>query len=112
MATITPQADPSGTGSVISYAALSVGGDIIATGGNPTTFRVKNGDSASHTVTLVQARPCSLGGTTPTHDVVIVVAAGAEEDIELPSQVVDPATGHVSATYSAVTSMTGAAVFD
>lgn len=112
MATLTPAAKPAITGSTETYVAASGGGDIIATNGQHTTLRVKNGDSAPHTVTLVCVRACSLGATSPTHDVVVVVAATSEEDIEIPAHVVDPDTGHVEVTYSAVTSVTVAPVFD
>lgn len=89
-----------GTGTVLSYVAASGGGDSFPNSGNDI-LHVKNGDSGSHTVTINSIRPCDQGFD---HDLVVVVAAGAEAEIG-PFTVARFGRA-VSVTYSAVTSVT------
>jgi hypothetical protein len=95
------------SGVVPSFAAATSGGDTFSNDG-ATTFRVKNGDSGSHTVTFHAQSPCSQGFT---HDIAVTVGAGVEKDIGPfdPTHYND-GTQLVHVTYDAVTSVTVAAV--
>lgn len=101
MATITPQA-VAASGTALTLAAASGGGDTV-TNARAATLVVKNGDSASHSVTFTGVVECTQGGL---HDVTVAVAAGNTEHIPVPSQAIDPATGDAAITWSAVTSVT------
>lgn len=73
-----------------------------------TFLRVNNGSAAAITVTINSVRPCDQGFD---HDAVVSVAAGARPDIgPLPPERFAGAGGVVSVTYSAVASVTVAAV--
>jgi len=94
------------TGTTVTYAAASAGGDSC----NPDDrvfLRVKNGSGASINVTILV--PGSTWGQANPDPVIAVPAAG-EVSIDLPSGLADPATGLVSWTYSAVTTVTVALV--
>lgn len=93
-------------GTLVNYVAAAAGGDTILYTPN-TEFRVKNGSGASITVTLVIPGNTEFGQATP--DVAITIAAGAERAIALPKGAAD-STNTISFTYSAVTSVTVAAV--
>lgn len=92
------------SGTTINYTPASAGGDQFPA--HPRgTFRVKNGDAASKTVTV------GVPGTTeygqPNPPVAVVVAAGAEAVIgPFPNNLRDPLTGNVGVTYSAITAVT------
>lgn len=103
MATITPQT-VSSSGTVLTLAAASGGGDTIANALG-ATFIVRNGDASSHSFTLVQQNACDMGSNTPTHDLTVAVAAGAQEAIVIGGKYVD-SSGNAHVTYTAVTSVT------
>lgn len=99
------QAKP--TGQAVTMQAASGGGDTIPVSANGALL-VRNGDASQKTVTIVvpgeqygQARP----------DIPVVVAAGATALIgPFPFDLADPVTRLVNVTYSAVTSVTVAAI--
>lgn len=107
MATITPVSVAAG-GSAVTMTAASAGGDTIANA-SAARFIVNNGGASSITVTFAGAVPCSQG-QTHTQLEQVTVAAGATEHIPVPSAAVNPNTGNAGVTYSAVTSVTVAAV--
>lgn len=95
-------------GLVPSLQAASSGGDTWEP--TSTTFlMVKNADSASHTVTIVTTAE-AFG--QPVADIAVAVAAGTTVLFGPydPGEVGQPSTGLASITYSAVTSVTIAAV--
>lgn len=95
-------------GLVKTMAAASAGGDTFLNDGN-TLLSVKNGGGSSITVTVNSVAPCSQGFD---HDLVVSLAAGSEITFPKldPYRFNDLSTGLVSVTYSAVTSLTVAAV--
>ena len=105
--TVAVQA-PGPPGTVVTYQAANALGDTFFNDGR-TEFRCKNGSVASITVTLLGKQNCSQGFL---HNQVITIAAGAEEVMGALStaQFTDPQTGFVNVTYSAVTTVTVAAV--
>lgn len=106
MANLATQA-VSTSGTTITYAAASAGGDTCEASGD-VELRVKTGATGA-TVTVASPTPCSQGGT---HPLSIVVAANAEVAIgPLPAQrFANPTTGLVNITYSQVATVTVAAV--
>lgn len=107
MAAIVPQ---SGSGNPLVYAAATAGGDTVTFGssGHPIVV-VRNASAAPVTVTLQGIVPCSQGFT---HNVVYNCAVG-DTEIEPPANTLDTAAatrGNVNLTYSAVASVTVAAV--
>lgn len=107
MATITPVSSAGGATAVLTFASASGGGDTIAAAsGKQVVLLVNNADASSKTVTLAGVVPCSQGST---HNVATSVAAGKTAEIPVPPQCIDPTTGNVAVTYSAVTSVTVAA---
>jgi hypothetical protein len=108
MATLTP-VQSTAAGAALGYAAATVGGDSIATTGRSNVkFLVRNGSGASITVTLTGVQKCSRGFL---HDTIVTVAAGADETITIPGDTIDPVTGNVAVTYSAVTTVTVTATY-
>lgn len=104
MATITPVSVAIG-GTAVPPAAASGGGDSIHAATPTTRLIVTNGGGSPITVTMAGVVVCPhVGGTV--HNVATTVAAGATEQIPVPPQCIDPATGFVAVTYSAVTSVT------
>ena len=99
---------PGSPGAVITYQAANALGDTFFNDGR-TEFRCKNGSVGAITLTILGKQNCSQGFL---HNSVITVAAGAEEVAGALStaQFTDPATGFVNVTYSAVTTITVAAV--
>jgi hypothetical protein len=94
----------SDVGAVPTYAAASGGGDTLPNDGN-TVLHVKNGGGSSITATVTSNKKCDQGFL---HDDVVAVAAGAEK-------VIGPFNvgrfgRNVAVTYSAVTTVTVAAV--
>lgn len=110
MALLTPQ-PVTATGLNPTYVSAAGGGDTVKPGDN-TFLHVKNGGGSSINVTIVQAGVCSYGGSTPTHDRVVAVPASGERMIPTGPAVryASQSTGLASITYSAVTSVTIAAV--
>lgn len=98
-------------GTAIAFGAAAGGGDSfnnIGANAGRTVLLVKNGDASGKTVTINSQVPCNQGFD---HDVAVTVAAGATETIGP----FDPArwndsSGLVQVTYSAVTSVTVAAM--
>lgn len=90
----------------INMVACAGGGDTIAAEAG-TYLLVRNSDASAKTVTLVDPRT-SYGQPNP--DPATVVAASALALIKVPPEFADPTTGMVSITYSAVTSLTIAAI--
>ena len=107
MATIAPQTVAASGTAVTTVAATGTGDTISNASG--AEFVVTNGSGASITVTFAGAVPCSQGVTHAQLEQV-TVAAGATEYIPVPSAAVNPSSGNASVTYSAVTSVTVAAV--
>ena len=107
MATITPS---STSGSAVTFAAASAGGDTVAFGNaSRPVILVQNGSAGSITVTLTAVNPCSQNFL---HNQVVTCPVGTTEIV--PSAAVistSPATyGNVAASYSAATSVTVGAV--
>jgi len=103
MAVITAQAATGNT--ALTYTAAAAGGDTIAGGSaQRTTLLVRNG-GASITVTLVAVNACSQGFL---HNVLITVPAG-DTEVALPASCASAAGGY-AVTYSAVASVTIAAI--
>lgn len=88
------------------YVAASAGGDESVTGAG-VLLVVKNGDAASHTVTL--AVPETVDALAVASRAV-AVPAGDTAYIPLQDLYRDPVTGLASWTYDAVTSMTVAVI--
>lgn len=106
MALITPQlVEP--TGVALTFAAASGGGDTISPG-STTCLLVRNGDASSKTVTIV-VPGTKYGQANP--DISAAVAAGVTAVFgPFGSDLADPADGLIDVTYSAVTSVTVAAL--
>lgn len=106
MAVLTVQ-DMTTSGLEVVFVAAGVAGDSFMNDGN-TFLRVKNGDVSDKTVTIASPINCNQGFT---HNVAIVVTAGEERDIGpfLRNRFNDD-TGKVNITYSAITSVTVAAI--
>lgn len=95
----------SDTGTTLTFTAASAGGDKVKPVSG-TAVVIRNGGGAGITATVVvpgveygQARP----------DIPVAVAAGADSYVHIPPELADT-NGDVSITYSAVTSVTVAAV--
>lgn len=96
------------TGTAVSLAAAAGGGDLIPPNPNGALM-VRNGDASAKTVTVAVPGNTKFGQADP--DVAVVVAAGATALIgPLDQDLADPTDGMVHVTYSAVTSVTVAAV--
>lgn len=108
MATINPQTV---SGGAVTFAAASVGGDVVAFGSaTRPIILVNNASGSSVTVTLAAKQACSQGFL---HNVAVTCPAGAVTEIDPPAQCIDSASatyGQVSLTYSASTSVTVGAV--
>lgn len=103
MAVIAAQAATANT--LVTYAAASAGGDSIAGGSaQRTTLLVRNAGS-SITVTLAAVNACNQGFL---HNVVVTCAAG-DTEVALPPTC-ETASGSYGITYSAVVSVTIAAI--
>ena len=96
------------TGQAVALAAASGGGDTVKANPNGALL-VRNGDVAAKTVTVVIPGNTDFGQAEP--DVAVVVAAGATALIgPFPAAAEDPSDHLVHISYSAVTSVTVAAV--
>lgn len=93
-----------------TYVAAGAGGDTIKAGDNVREF-VKNGSGASINVTIPRYPATDAEGVAEA-PLVVAVAAGAERWIGplYGSRFTNPATGNVEISYSAVTTVTVAAV--
>jgi hypothetical protein len=96
------------TGTTVTMAAATALGDKVAA--NPKgVLKVTNGDASAKTVTIVVPGNTKFGQADP--DIAVVVAAGATAYIgPLAQDLSDPTDDLVHITYSAVTSVTVAAV--
>lgn len=106
MALLTPQSVPL-DGLAPTYTAASAGGDTVDPG-RRAFLVVKNGDAASHTVTLATPGNLPTGDAYP--DKTYTVPAGTELWIPLLDAYADPADGLAYITYDGVTSVTVAAI--
>lgn len=106
MATLqTQQISPAGT--VPSYAAATSGGDEFQVDTH-TFLHVKNADSSSHTVTVVT--PGTIGGEA-IGDAVVAVPATSEKMIgPFDPEIFRGSDGLAQINYSAVVSVTVAAI--
>lgn len=94
----------------VTFAAAAGGGDTVAVQpGESVRLYVKNGDASAKTVTVVDPRT-QYGQPSPDMAVVVANGNAGHTEITIPPEFADPATGLVSITYSAVTSVTVAAV--
>ena len=90
-----------------AYVAAAGGGDKVRPG-DRVFLHVKNGDSGSHTVTIVT--PGTVKGQAIA-DLAVAVPAGEERMIPVPADLFrNPVDGLASITYDAVTSVTIAAL--
>ncbi|MGE4164085.1 MAG: hypothetical protein AB7G23_20350 [Vicinamibacterales bacterium] len=106
MALLTRQ-DASGlTGAAITFTSAAGGGDTLA-GGQGVHLHVINGDGSPINVTITT--PDVVDGDLAVADRVIAVAAGAHRIIPIPRRY-NNGSGIASVAYSAVTSVTVAAV--
>lgn len=107
MATLATQ-QISQTGLGASYASAAGGGDAF-TPDDKTFLHVKNGSGASINVTLT---PTGTYDGLALGALVIAVPAGADRMIKPPAAEIlrDPSTGLAAITYSAVTTVTIAAL--
>lgn len=107
MATLTTQ-NITTAGILPTYTAAAGGGDAMIA--DATSFlHIKNGAGSSMTVTLVT--PATVDNTLAVGDRAVTVAAGSEQMIAVPDSLYrDPTTGLASITYSAVTTVTVAAI--
>lgn len=97
------------TGLEATYAAASAGGDTFANDGK-TFLHVKNGDVSDKTVTIASTVIDPPAGTAAAN-IAVVVTAGEERMIgPLNQNGYNNANGDVAVTYSAVTSVTVAAI--
>lgn len=106
MANLATQAvSPAGT--VVVYAAAAAGGDTCEASGD-IELRVKAG-ATGVTITIASPTTCNQGGT---HPVVVVLAANAEVAIGplSPQRFASLSTGLVNITYTAVATISVAAV--
>lgn len=95
-------------GSAYATAAASAGGDRVAPNSRGCVL-VANGGAGAVTVTVVTPGNTRYGQADP--DVPVTVPAGASRLIgPFPQELADPADTLVALTYSAVTSVTVAAI--
>ena len=101
-----PVQKPGRTGLGVAMAPAAAG-DTLPNDGH-TVLRVANASGGPVTVTVVQARPCSAGASSPAHDAVAVVPAGQTREISnLPREIFGSAP---AVNYSATAGVTVAAV--
>ena len=107
MATLTTQPATAIGGRTITYTAASAGGDKVAPGPN-VYLLVKNGSAAAITVTLDTTGTAFNGVAIP--DTTVTVAAGTDAIIPITSDYRNTTDGLAAITYSAVTTVTVAAL--
>jgi hypothetical protein len=110
MATLTTQVVNRG-GTVVTFAAAAGGGDAMACGAN-NSLRVTNGGGAPITVTIaIPAGASGYPNVAYTSTAVSVTNGTTKEFGPIAAGLYqDPTTGLATITYSAVTSVTVAAV--
>lgn len=113
MATLTRQ-DMVEAGLLATYAACAGGGDVVDNADGLTFLHVKNGSGGSITVTVTaQVAAFQTPGMGPMTKANVAVAIGAAAEKFLgpfAKQAFNTAAGQLAITYSAVTSLTIAAV--
>lgn len=107
MATLALQPTTSPTGTTLTFAAAAVGGDKCPVGTN-VLLLVRNDSASSVTVTLDATGLVFNGLAVP--DTAVVVAAGAEAVVPVSDHYRASADGLAAITYSAVTTVTVAAL--
>lgn len=108
MATLTPQAI-SRSGLTPSYSAATSGGDKVQVTGGSVFLHVKNGGGASINVTVTAQNNTYRGRTLP--DNIVAVPASGERMIgPFDPQIDTDLNGQASLVYSAVTTVTVAAI--
>lgn len=107
MATLTTQPATGITGRTITYTAASAGGDRVAPGPN-VYLLVKNGSAGSITVTLDATGLVFNGQSVP--DTAVTVAAGADAIVPVTADYRNTTDQLAGIAYSAVTSVTVAAL--
>ena len=113
MATITSQ-EISEAGGVVTYAAATADGDVVANDG--TIFlHIKNGGGSEITTTItaqVTEVDSTSWGTLTKSNASIAIAGGAESFIgPFPISVFNNSDEQIAITYSGVTSVTIAALY-
>jgi hypothetical protein len=106
MAILTPLV-PSATGTTYTTSAASAGGDKVS----PVNCSVivTNGSASSITLTVDVPGNDQFGLARP--DIAITIAAGTSKLVgPFPLSIANPADGYVNLSYSAVTSVTIAAI--
>ena len=98
---------PALTGSVINFAAANGGGDEIEARGNALLL-VRNADASSKDVTIVVPGNDQYGGARP--DITKTIPAGQTWAFGPFPEDLEANDGKIDITYSAVTSVTVAAV--
>jgi hypothetical protein len=99
--------DSARTGTEIAFAAAAGGGDKFDNNGN-VLLHVINGDASPKTVTIISEK--TVDGQAVA-DPAGAVAAGAQAVFgPFPPSIYNDGDGHVNITYSAVTSVTVAAI--
>jgi hypothetical protein len=108
--TITLQTINRSTGTVVTYAAATAGGDKFPNDGK-TVLRVKNSDSSPHSVTVNSVENCDQGFDHDEPSSVAVANGGVIREFgPFPMALYNDADGYAHVTYTAVTSVTVAAV--
>lgn len=106
MAVLTVE-KPTTSGVASTLVAASAGGDSFANDGR-VILRVQNGGASSITVTATATGQCNQGAL---HNATGSVSAGATNDFgPFPASQFNDGSGNVNVTYSAVTSVTVAAI--
>lgn len=93
-------------GATITFTAVASSDTLVA--GQAVHLLVNNASGSSITVTLVT--PETVEGALAVADRAITVAAGAIREIPVPSRYNDPVSGLATVQYSAITTVTAAAV--
>jgi len=99
------------TGSVVSTSSAAAGGDTVtpASANDDRCFlQVTNGGGSSINVTVTDPGVTPAGNAGSS--VVVAVAASATKLIALPPGAINPANGQIAIAYSAVASVTVAAL--
>lgn len=107
MATLTAQSATAIGGRTITFAAASAGGDKVAPGNN-VYLLVKNGSTAAITVTLDATGLVFNGAAVP--DTAVTVGVGADAIVPVTADYRNTTDGLAAITYSAVTTVTVAAL--
>lgn len=91
------------TGSAITFAAASAGGDTVPSPGKRRYLYVRNDDATDTDVTIAVPGNTFNGVAAP--DTVVTVVAGVERVIPITGEYTDPVTAEAAITYSKVTAL-------